>query len=237
MQFDPLFHTLAQRHGFRTYLARLLMPRDRSKTLTALVGAEPLIQAQAAEVQRLQFFLSEANWNAESITTQRLALLTQADNSAPSASGVLVIDDTGDRKDGHATDHVSRQYLGSVGKTDNGIVAVTSLWADERHYYPLHVEPYTPVARLAQGKRDAAFCTKPQIALELVDRAQRAGITFKAIVADCGYGENKELEMALRERGLAHVLARRGNAAGGWALTDAAFTFREAAQNVPKSAR
>jgi hypothetical protein len=43
------------------------MPRDGSKTLTALVGAEPLIQAQAAEVQRLQFFLSEASWNAEAI--------------------------------------------------------------------------------------------------------------------------------------------------------------------------
>lgn len=56
VQFDSLFHTLAQRHGFRTYLAGLLMPRDRSKTLTALVGAEPLVQAQAAEVQRLQFF-------------------------------------------------------------------------------------------------------------------------------------------------------------------------------------
>jgi hypothetical protein len=33
-----------------------------------------------------------------------------------------------------------------------------------------------------------------------------------------------------------HVLARRGNATGGWALAEAAFTFREAAQNVPKSA-
>ena len=39
VQFDPLFRTLAQRHGFRTYLAGLLMPRDRSKTLTALFGA------------------------------------------------------------------------------------------------------------------------------------------------------------------------------------------------------
>jgi hypothetical protein len=33
VQFDPLFHTLAQRHGFRTYLAGLLLPRDRSKTV------------------------------------------------------------------------------------------------------------------------------------------------------------------------------------------------------------
>jgi SRSO17 transposase len=118
-----------------------------SKTLTVLVGAEPLVQAQAAEVQRLQFFLSEASWNVDAITAQRLTLLMQVEDSAPSASGVLVIDDTGDRKDGQATDHVSRQYLGSAGETDNGIVAVTSLWADERYYYPLHVEPYTPAAR------------------------------------------------------------------------------------------
>lgn len=33
VQFDSLFHTLAQRHGFRTYLAGLLLPRDRSKTV------------------------------------------------------------------------------------------------------------------------------------------------------------------------------------------------------------
>jgi SRSO17 transposase len=235
VQFDPLFHTLAQRQGFRTYLAGLLMPRDRSKTLTALVGAEPLVQAQAAEVQRLQFFLSEATWDADTITAQRLSLLLQTPESAPSASGVLVIDDTGDRKDGHATDHVSRQYLGSVGKTDNGIVAVTSLWADERHYYPLHVEPYTPAVRLAKGKQDPAFRTKPQIALELVEKARMAGIAFEAIVADCWYGDNNGLEMALRERGLPHVLARRSSASGGWALADAAFTFREAAQNVPKN--
>jgi SRSO17 transposase len=45
---------------------------------------------------------------------------------------VLVLDDTGDKKDGTATAHVSRQYLGSVGKTDNGMVAVTTLWTDGR---------------------------------------------------------------------------------------------------------
>ena len=202
MQFDPLFQTLAQRHGFRTYLAGLLLPRERSKTLTALVGAEPLVQAQAAEVQRLQFFLSEATWDGEAINARRLALLLAEPTTAPSATGVLVIDDTGDRKDGSATDHVARQYLGSVGKVDNGIVAVTTLWADEAHYYPLHVMPYTPERRLAGGKQDPAFRTKPQIALDLVERAQAAGVPFCAIVADCFYGDNNALEGALLKRGL-----------------------------------
>ena len=95
---------------------------------------------------------------------------------------MLVIDDTGDRKDGCATDHVARQYLGSVGKIDNGIVAVTTLWTHELRYYPLHVKPYTPESRLAGGKQDPAFLTKLQIALDLVERAQAAGIAFKAIM-------------------------------------------------------
>ncbi len=45
VQFDPLLHSPAQRRGLRAYLAGLLLPRDRNKTLTALAGAEPFVQA------------------------------------------------------------------------------------------------------------------------------------------------------------------------------------------------
>lgn len=82
---------------------------------------------------------------------------------------MLVIDDTGDRKEGSAIDHVA---------------------------------PYMPAVRLADGKHDAAFHTKPQIALDLVERAQAAGFSFCAIVADCFYGDNNALEAALLQRGL-----------------------------------
>jgi SRSO17 transposase len=131
-------------------------------------------------------------------------LLASEPETAPSANGALTIDDTGDRKKGNATDHVSRQYLGSVGRIDNGIVAVTTLWADEQHYYPLHVTRYTPAARLANGKQDEAFHTKPQIALALIDRAQATGIRFQAIVADRFY----MLSMRLRSHVLFAVLRR-----------------------------
>ena len=64
-RFDDLFSRLAQRRGFREYLAGLLAPRDRNKTLTALAGAEPVTGAQHPAVQRLRFFLSESRWDAE----------------------------------------------------------------------------------------------------------------------------------------------------------------------------
>jgi SRSO17 transposase len=186
--FDALFHSLAQRRGFRDYLTGLLLPRDRNKSLTALAGAEPVVQAQAPAVQRLQFFLSDSAWDAEAINQQRVALLREQPATAPHPGGVLVLDDTGDRKDGPAMAHVARPYLGSVGKIDPGIVAVTTLWADGRVYWPIHVEPYTPAACLAEGKRDPGFRTKPQIALALIERAQALGLPFRAVVAEAFTG-------------------------------------------------
>src|SRR6266568_1032286 len=107
-QFDPLFARLAQRRGLRAYLQGLLLPRDRNKTLTCLAGAEPVVGAQHGAVQGLQFFLSESPWDHEQLNQRRLELLLDDPATAPHDQGVLVIDDTGDRKDGRHTAHVAR---------------------------------------------------------------------------------------------------------------------------------
>jgi SRSO17 transposase len=109
-RFDDLFTRVAQRRGFREYLAGLLAPRDRNKTLTALAGAEPVTGAQLPAVQRLQFFLSESRWDPDRVNERRLELLLKDPATAPHEAGVLVIDDSGDRKDGIKTAHVGRQY-------------------------------------------------------------------------------------------------------------------------------
>lgn len=156
-RFDDLFGTLAQRRGFREYLTGLLLPRDRNKTLTSLTGAEPIVDAQAAPVQSLQFFLSESVWGSELVNARRLEMLWDDPRTTPHEGGVLIIDETGDRKDGTKTAHVAHQYLGSIGKIANGIVSVSSVWADERLYYPLHIEPYEPASRLPGGKNRPRF--------------------------------------------------------------------------------
>jgi len=226
--FDPLLARLAQRRGFRAYLEGLLLPRDRNKTLTALAGAEPVVGAQHKVVQGLQWFLSEAPWDTERVNQRRVQLLAGDPATAPHAQGALVIDDSGDRKAGRHTAHVARQYLGSLGKTDNGIVAVTSLWADERVYWPVDVVPYTPASRLAKGTRDPEFRTKPQLAAALVQAARAAGIAFRAVVADCFYGDNEGFTQALGRAGVAYVLAVKPRK-GVWALADEVHTPQEAA--------
>ena len=92
--------------------------------------------------------------------------------------------------------------------------------------------PYTPEKRLPQGKQDPQFRTKPQIALELVERAQAAGIALSAIAADCFYGDHRALEKALLERRLPHVLARRGALGRGRAPAEADHSFADAAQSL-----
>ena len=230
-QFDDRLGTLAQRRGFREYLQGLLLPRDRRKTLTGLVGTEPVDGARAASVQRLQFFVSESSWDAEAVNRRRLGLVVMDPATAPHEGGVLVIDDSGARKAGTKTAHVARQYLGSIGKLDGGIVAVTSLWADERVYYPLHVKPYTPAARLPKGKADPDFRTKPRLAVELVDAALDAGFSSRAVVADGSYGENATFEGALADAGLPYVLALKPSS-GVWAPVEAAHTPAEAAREL-----
>ena len=99
-QFDALLARLAQRRGLRSYLQGLLLPRDRNKTMTALVGAEPIVGAQHAAVQGLQWFVSESTWDHERVNQRRVELLVADPATRPHDQGVLVLDDTGDRKAG-----------------------------------------------------------------------------------------------------------------------------------------
>ena len=86
--FDDMSSQCALRRGFRESLLGLLLPRERNKTLTALVGTEPGVGAQAAAVQRLQSFVTESPWEATAINRRRLELL-QADPRTPTHSGEL----------------------------------------------------------------------------------------------------------------------------------------------------
>src|SRR5690348_7266077 len=122
--FDPLFGKSNQREGLRQYLEGLLLPSERNKTLTGLVNTEPLVGAHMSRAQKLQCFLSESNWDERAVQAERLKLLREDSVTAPNGQGALVIDETGDRKDGHKTAHVARQYLGNVGKIENGVVSV-----------------------------------------------------------------------------------------------------------------
>ena len=103
--FDDLFVARAQRNSFRRYLEGLLLPAERNRTLSALANTEPVARVQHKEAQSLQWFLSESGWEPNTVNEHRLGLLLEDPKTAPNASGALVIDETGERKDGKKTAH------------------------------------------------------------------------------------------------------------------------------------
>src|SRR5215203_5734832 len=205
--FDGLFGARAQRHSFRRYLEGLLLPAERNKTLSALANTEPVAGAQRKEAQGLQWFLTESRWDPKEVNARRLELVRQAPPTAPIEDGVLIIDEHGDRKWGKHTAHVGKQWLANIGKTESGVVSVSSLWANEKIYWPVNFEPYTPAHHFGGGKEDPAFRTKLKIASQLVELAAEEGIPFRAVVADSFYGEDEGFKRSLSELGVGYVMA------------------------------
>lgn len=99
--------------------------------------------------------------------------------TAPNAQGALVIDETGDRKDGHHTAHVARQYLGNVGKIENGVVSVSSLWADEQIDSPLEVEPSTRGVLFSSREDGCGVSDQAQDCLTACPAGERASLAVR----------------------------------------------------------
>lgn len=88
---------------------------------------------------------------------------------------ILLIDETGDCKKGNSTDYVKRQYIGNVGKKENGIVAVTAYGLVDGMILPLTFEVYKPKERLKHGDE---YKSKPQIAAAMIRQLQAVGFQF-----------------------------------------------------------
>lgn len=204
---DGIFTRPTQREALRVYLQGLLVGTERHKTATGLVNTEPgKAGSRHKAAQRLQWFLSESTWNPDALHQARLDLMRNGKCTAPSEEAVLVIDETGDRKYGTHTAHVGRQYLGSLGKVDSGIVTVHVLYETPQAYFPLQLRPYTPAHHFPRKTSDPAFRTKPQLAAELID-AVRHDWPFRAVIADCLYGRNEFFVTFLLRASVPFVLA------------------------------
>ncbi len=135
--------------------------------------------------QNLHHFLTESPWAVQQLRQQRLELILKVLNGR---TMILLIDETGDCKKGKSTDYVKRQYIGNVGKKENGIVAVTAYGLVEGMILPLCFEVYKPRERLKAGDE---HYSKPQIAATMIRQLQALGFKFELVLTDSLYGESK----------------------------------------------
>jgi len=117
----------------------------------------------------------------------------------------LIIDDSGHRKSGKETAGIGRQYIGEIGKTDNGVVLVTTHLFDGVKSLPLDVELYQHASSLPEGKEDPKFVKKPDIALKLIDKCLSRGEKPGVVLMDAGYGNNSIFLKQLESKKLKYI--------------------------------
>lgn len=155
--------------------------------------------------QSLHHFIANSEWSVEKIKNQRLEKIKRALNG----KGItVVIDETGDRKKGKKTDYVARQYLGSVGKIDNGIVSVNAYGVYDNITFPLLFKVFKPQGTL---KAEDKYKTKIELATEIITELIELGLNIELVLADSLYGESSQFIRKLAAYKLAYVVAIRSN--------------------------
>jgi SRSO17 transposase len=195
------------------YIAGLIGPGDRK-------SIQPMA-TRAGEIgyDQLHHFVASGVWDSGPLET---ALLKKADGLVGGDAAFLVIDDTALPKKGYHSVGVAPQYASSLGKTANcqSLVSVTLA----SHEVPVMVglrlflpESWTDdpdrMARAHVPKDKQIALTKPEIAIEEIDRVIASGTRFGCVLADAGYGSSGPFRQALSQRGLlwAVGLSRRQN--------------------------
>ena len=191
-KFDDLLRNKSQKREFRNYIGGLLGESERKNVSQ--------IARDSVEVtyHRLHHFITEAPWEAQQINERRLEVMNKCSQTKISRGFSLIVDDSGHRKSGNFTAGVGRQYIGEIGKTDNGNVVVTTHLYDGKKSLPLDIELYQHKKSLPEGKNDPEFKKKPELAISLIDKSLARGYRPGRVLIDGGYGNNtsflKELE-------------------------------------------
>ncbi|BCL35779.1 hypothetical protein NSMS1_22260 [Nostoc sp. MS1] len=136
---------------------------------------------------------------------RRLEIMDKCSQTRISRGFSLIIDDSGHRKSGNFTAGVGRQYIGEIGKTDNGIVIVTTHLYDGRKSLPLDIELYQHADSLSSGKQHPEFEKKPELAIKLIDLSLNRGYQPGIVIVDAGYGNNTSFLLKLENRQLKYL--------------------------------
>jgi SRSO17 transposase len=178
-------------------------------------SVEPIALASGCAVRTLQEFLRDHHWQHTRVIEQlqRHVAATLASGPDDDLGNVGLIDETSALKSGTKTPGVQRQYLGCVGKIDNGIVTVHLGVCKGRYKTLLDAELFLSEdwakdrarCRAAGIPEAMTYRPKSQIALEELDRAQANGVPLDWLTFDEGYGKAPEFLCGLDERQLRFV--------------------------------
>ncbi|MGH9624895.1 MAG: IS701 family transposase, partial [Bryobacteraceae bacterium] len=201
----------ADRAGpLRDYCTGLMMPCERKSVEPMAAVTAP--DRTAAQHQSLLHFVGNAPWSDDQVLAKVREMLVPAiERHGPIEA--WIIDDTGFPKKGRHSVGVARQYCGQLGKQDNCQVAVSLSLANHHASLPVAYRLYLPQDWAGDSKRrrkagvpeEISFKTKPEIALEQIATACKAGLPCGVVLMDAGYGCNTNLRTGISVLALRYV--------------------------------
>lgn len=219
-RLDAYFHrigevlrTAPQRASFATYALGLMGEGERKSMEPMAARACPDPDGVNAAHERLTYFTRGAEWSDRDVRREaaRYAL------AAITARGPVsdwIIDDTGFPKQGTHSVGVQRQYSGTLGKIGNCQVAASLTIATRTEHVPVDFALYLPEswtedpARRAEAHipKEVKFKTKPELGIEMIERAVADGFPTGLVLADSAYGDNSEFRRHVRCEGLDYAV-------------------------------
>lgn len=199
-RFDDCFVRRDTRAHFPVYVRGQLSNLERK-------SVEPIALEAGVAVRTLQEFLSQLQWDQE-LMRFRLQQIVRDEHMTGKSEVIGIIDETSAVKKGNKTPGVQRQYLGCVGKQDNGIVTVHLGVAVGAFQTLLDGDLFLPESwsqdrercRAAGIPEDVVYRPKTEIALELYDRACANGLEFDWLTFDEWYGSKPPFLRVLDDR-------------------------------------
>ncbi len=145
--------------------------------------------------QSINHFITSDHWSFEGLMDQVAMEASRmfVNNKQPTA---LLIDEVGFRKKGKMSACVSRQYLGCIGKTDNGQVAVAAGLSQGVNYVPIDMRLFMPkewesdLVRRSKCNipENQKHLSKPEMARQIIEQARKKGVAFDYVNFDALYG-------------------------------------------------
>jgi SRSO17 transposase len=202
-----------RRESFALYAMGLLGDGDRKSVepIAARLCGDP--STSDACHQRLLHFLTNSPWPDRDV---RLLAARHGIDAMSAVEPVCAwsVDDTGFLKQGDHSVGVQRQYTGSAGKVTSCQTAVSLTVSTFSHHLPTDMELYIPKkwanddSRRAEARipDEVVFRTKPELAMDMIDRALADKIPQGIVLGDAGYGDVVSFRQGLRQRKLDYAV-------------------------------
>jgi SRSO17 transposase len=201
------------------HFARVEPFRQARKYITALIGDLPRKNcwtiaeyAGDATPDRMQRLLERASWDTFAAMNAIRDFVVR--NLACDGLTVVVLDESGDEKQGTHTAGVKPQYVGCAGQVTNAINFVNCTYVTPAGHALIGSRLYIPAEQAADAEHktargipaDLEFKTKPALAIDLLAEQIKAGIEVPWCTADAVYGQDPALRAFCEQGGIGYVL-------------------------------